>query len=98
MFAKLKFASLCRPGHGAPTQNIRKKKFTELQLTGSLKRSQSMFSLEDESSQTYQELRQGRRYNDDMALQPRVSFISRKMEGGSRYDDMRLKTKTLSRF
>ena len=30
-----------RPGHGAPTQDIRKKKFTEHQL----KRSQSMHSL-----------------------------------------------------
>ena len=63
-----------RPGHGAPTQNIRKKKFTEHQITGMLKRSQSMFSLEDENSKNYQELRQGRRYNDDMDLQPRVSF------------------------
>ena len=35
-----------------------------------------MFSMEDETSKTYQDLRQSRRYNDDMAIQPQVSFIS----------------------
>ena len=34
-----------RPGHGAPTRDIRKKKFTEHQMN-SLTRSQSLFGLE----------------------------------------------------
>jgi len=36
-----------RPGHGAPTGDIRKKKFTEHQLDQGLRRSTSMFNLED---------------------------------------------------
>jgi len=36
-----------RPGHGAPTQDIRKKKFTEHQLDRTINRSQSMFSLDE---------------------------------------------------
>ena len=52
---------LCRPGHGAPTGDIRKKKFTEHQLGRALKRSQSVFSL-DEKTKGY--VRRG--YIDDM--------------------------------
>merc|ERR1719322_1509528 len=37
-----------RPGHGAPTGDIRKKKFTEHQLGRALKRSQSVFSLDED--------------------------------------------------
>ena len=36
-----------RPGHGAPTRDIRKKKFTEHQMN-SLTRSQSLFGLDSE--------------------------------------------------
>ena len=36
-----------RPGHGAPTQDIRKKKFTEHQLDRSMRRSQSLFDLDN---------------------------------------------------
>ena len=64
-----------RPGHGAPTGDVRKKKFTEHQLARQLRRTQSMFSLEDESSRTYQQTLQGRSYSDDMALDPRVSTV-----------------------
>ena len=38
---------ISRPGHGAPTQDIRKKKFTEHQIDIGLKRSQSSFSLDE---------------------------------------------------
>ena len=61
--------SLRRPGHGAPTGDVRKKKFTEHQL----RRSQSMLSLEDETSRTYHRTPPARNYQDDMALDPRVS-------------------------
>ena len=37
-----------RPGHGAPTQDIRKKKFTEHQMNN-LSRSQSLFGLDSEA-------------------------------------------------
>lgn len=59
---------LCRPGHGAPTTDIRKKKFTEHQLGRSLRRSQSVFSLEDKQEQFTR-----RPYTDDMNIDPRVS-------------------------
>ena len=36
---------ILRPGHGAPTQDIRKKKFTEHQMNN-LTRSQSLFGLD----------------------------------------------------
>ena len=36
-----------RPGHGAPTGDIRKKKFTEHQINKGMTRSQSTFSLDD---------------------------------------------------
>ena len=57
--------SLRRPGHGAPTGDIRKKKFTEHQL----RRSQSMLSLDHRTPPA-------RTYQDDMALDPRVSHIT----------------------
>ena len=38
---------ISRPGHGAPTQDIRKKKFTEHQINKGIARSQSTFSLDD---------------------------------------------------
>ena len=63
---------LCRPGHGAPTGDIRKKKFTEHQLGRALKRSQSVFSL-DEKTKGY--VRRG--YIDDMNLDPKVKNIYR---------------------
>ena len=36
-----------RPGHGAPTGDIRKKRFTEHQIDIGMKRSQSSFSLDE---------------------------------------------------
>ena len=63
---------LCRPGHGAPTGDIRKKKFTEHQLGRALKRSQSVFSL-DEKTKGY--ARRG--YIDDMKLDSKVINIYR---------------------
>ena len=63
---------LCRPGHGAPTGDIRKKKFTEHQLGRALKRSQSVFSL-DEKTKGY--ARRG--YIDDMKLDSKVKNIYR---------------------
>ena len=56
-----------RPGHGAPTPDIRKKKFTEHQLGPALRRSQSVLSLEDN------QVKLVRPYRDDMNLDPRVS-------------------------
>ena len=41
-----------RPGHGAPTNDIRKKKFTEHQLGRALKRSQSVFNLDEDRDRT----------------------------------------------
>ena len=38
----VKYFHVCRPGHGAPTGDIRKKKFTEYQLD----RSQSSYNLD----------------------------------------------------
>ena len=63
---------LCRPGHGAPTGDIRKKKFTEHQLGRALKRSQSVFSL-DEKTKGYVR----REYIDDMKLDSKVIIIYR---------------------
>ena len=56
---------IARPGHGAPTQDIRKKKFTEHQL----RRSQSVLSLGDTAGDLVQ-LRTS--YRDDMVLDPKV--------------------------
>ena len=61
---------ICRPGHGAPTGDIRKKKFTEHQLGRALKRSQSVFSL-DEKTKGYVR----REYIDDMKLDSKVIII-----------------------
>ena len=41
------YITIARPGHGAPTQDIRKKKFTEHQMNN-LTRSQSLFGLDSE--------------------------------------------------
>ena len=60
------WAPLHRPGHGAPTGDIRKKKFTEHQLGRALRRSQSVFSLEDKEKFIR------RPYSDDMNIDPRV--------------------------
>ena len=57
-----------RPGHGAPTGDIRKKKFTEHQL----RRSQSVLSLGDTAGELVQ-LRTS--YRDDMVLDPKVDTI-----------------------
>ena len=54
-----------RPGHGAPTEDIRKKKFTEHQL----RRSQSVLSLGDAAADLVQ-FRTS--YRDDMVLDPKV--------------------------
>ena len=43
-----------RPGHGAPTENIRKKKFTEYQLTDSDEKRRMQQSAAAESAAAYE--------------------------------------------
>ena len=43
-----------RPGHGAPTENIRKKKFTEYQLTDSDEKRRMQQSAVAESAAAYE--------------------------------------------
>ena len=64
---------LLRPGqgHGAPTQDIRKKKFTEHQLDSGMKRSQSMFGLDDSEDSLTVNFPTAK-FNDDMELDKRV--------------------------
>lgn len=57
-----------RPGHGAPTQDIRKKKFTEHQLDLGMRRSQSMFTLEDSTESFGTPLKHKGIYNSDFEL------------------------------
>lgn len=66
-----------RPGHGAPTGDIRKKKFTEHQLdNGTLRRSQSMFSIEDAGFGNAP-LGHGTQYTSDMDLDGDVMTFGR---------------------
>jgi len=59
-----------RPGHGAPTQDIRKKIFTEHQLDQGMRRAQSMFSLDD-SQDSLAVNAPPAMFNDDMELDNR---------------------------
>ena len=45
-----------RPGHGAPTENIRKKKFTEYQLTDSDEKRRMQQSAAAESAAAYENI------------------------------------------
>lgn len=62
-----------RPGHGAPTMDIRKKKFTEHQMDTSLQRSTSMFSLDQAQ---------------DYMMPAPVSSTARNLEESSSYLDL----------
>jgi len=57
-----------RPGHGAPTQDIRKKRFTEHQLDRGLYRSQSMFGLDNEEDYGGPESAPLVRFNSELDL------------------------------
>eukprot|EP00090_Calanus_glacialis_P013030 TRINITY_DN21643_c0_g1_i1.p1 TRINITY_DN21643_c0_g1~~TRINITY_DN21643_c0_g1_i1.p1 ORF type:complete len:462 (-),score=133.65 TRINITY_DN21643_c0_g1_i1:237-1583(-) len=63
-----------RPGHGAPTQDIRKKKFTEHQLDSGMKRSQSMFGLDDSEDSLTVNFPTAK-FNDDMELDKRDALF-----------------------
>ena len=65
--------SYLRPGHGAPTGDIRKKKFTEHQIDIGLKRSQSSFNLDEAGS--YVGGLPMARFNSEFDLESPVSKI-----------------------
>ena len=65
---------ISRPGHGAPTQDIRKKIFTEHQLDQGMRRAQSMFSLDD-SQDSLAVNAPPAMFNDDMELDNRVREV-----------------------
>merc|ERR1711892_265063 len=58
-----------KPGHGAPTGDIRKKRFTEHQQDQGLKRSTSMFNLEDATeSMSFRPIGPSQHYTSEVEL------------------------------
>ena len=66
-----------RPGHGAPTQDIRKKKFTEHQINKGLTRSQSSFSLDDSNDFLSPPNLPVGKFNSELDLQDGVSHLTK---------------------
>ena len=68
--------NICRPGHGAPTGDIRKKKFTEHQINKErgIQKSHSTFSL-DNSADFVPSYPPPAKYSSELDLQEGVSLI-----------------------
>ena len=69
--------NICRPGHGAPTGDIRKKKFTEHQINKErgIQKSHSTFSL-DNSADFVPSYAPPAKYSSELDLQEGVRFLS----------------------